>query len=242
MKTNDTKSTTTATAPSPRRLVTRFGLRRLVACAAVASVIATVPVAAGSRTDKSELPAPTGLKTFLRSLGDSRQTSATGIPEFARTPAFAWAPIRGAKRYEFELSTSPATDGAGFVSPNGLVWSSSVLQTPATAIPLALPWITGEPASLYWHVRALAGHKVSEWSETKAFNMRWGDVPKQLTVTQPGYIRWSLVAGRWSLVAGRRRHRLPDLVGQGRQGDRDDHERRRRARVLRLPLRRRLDR
>ena len=208
MNTNDTKSTTPGAAAGPRRLVTRFGLRRLVACAAVASVIATVPVAAGSRTDKSELPAPTGLKTFLKSLGDSRQTSATGIPEFARTPAFAWAPIRGAKRYEFELSTSPATDEAGFVSPNGLVWSSSVLQTPATAIPLALPWITGEPASLYWHVRALAGKKVSGWSETKAFNMRWGDVPKQQTVTQPGYIRWSPVDGAtgyqvWWVKAGK---------------------------------------
>ena len=162
-------------------------------------MIATVPVASGSRaTAKNELPTPTGLKTFLKSIGEDRQTTAAGIPEFARTPAFAWTPIRGAKRYEFELSTSPVTSGAGFTSANGLVWSSRVLQTPATAIPVALPWITGEPASLYWHVRAVSGKKVSAWSATKAFNMRWADVPKQLTVTQPGYVRWTPVDGATS--------------------------------------------
>jgi hypothetical protein len=207
MNINDTNPTTAERA-RPRRLLGRLGLPRLVACAAVAAVVATVPVAAGSRTETAGLPAPTGLTTFLKSLGDSRQTSAAGIPEFARTPAFAWTPIRGATRYEFELSTSPATSGAGFTSANGLVWSSRVLQTPATAIPLALPWITGEPASLYWHVRAIAGTKVSAWSETKAFNMRWADVPKQLSVTQPGYIRWSPVDGAtgyqvWWVRAGK---------------------------------------
>ena len=73
-----------------------------------------------------------------------------------------------------------------------------MLQTPATAIPVALPWITGEPASLYWHVRAVSGKKVSPWSATKAFNMRWADVPQQLEVTQPGYIRWTPVDGATS--------------------------------------------
>ena len=103
---------------------------------------------------------PASRRSSSRSARSGRR-ARTGIPEFARTPAFAWAPIRGAKRYEFELSTSPATSDAGFAAANGLVWSSSVLQTPATAIPIALPWITGEPASLYWHVRAVAGKKVS---------------------------------------------------------------------------------
>jgi hypothetical protein len=189
---------TTSRTGLHRMLATRFSLRRLLACAALAAVIAAVPVASGSRQASDELPAPTGLRTFLKSIGESRQTSGTGIPEFARTPAFAWTPIRGAKRYEFELSTSPVTGDAGFASANGLVWSSGVLQTPATAIPVALPWITGEPASLYWHVRAVSGQKVSAWSQTKAFNMRWSDVPKQLAVTQPGYIRWTPVDGATS--------------------------------------------
>jgi hypothetical protein len=179
------------------RLVTRLGLR-VLACAALAAVVASVPVASGSRSSETSLPAPTGLTTFLKTLGEPRSTAANGIQEFARTPAFAWLPIRGAKRYEFELSTSPATSGAGFTSANGLVWSSRVLTIPATAIPISLPWITGEPASLYWHVRAVAGKKVSSWSATKAFNMRWAQVPQQLPVTQPGYIRWSEVDGATS--------------------------------------------
>jgi hypothetical protein len=199
--------TTIPTTPR-RRLVTRFGLPSLVGCVVLAAVIAAVPVAAGSRSAASELRAPTGLTTFLKSLGEPRSTSATGIPEFARTPAFAWAPVRGAKSYEFELSTSPLSGGSGFTAANGLVWSSKILTTPATAIPVALPWITGEPASLYWHVRAVAGKKVSPWSATRSFNMRWSDVPKQLPVTQPGYIRWSQVDGAtgyqvWWVRAGK---------------------------------------
>jgi hypothetical protein len=186
--------TTDITAPaSPGRR--RFGLRRLLALAVLAAVAATVPVASGSRAVDAELPAPTGLKTFMTTLGEPRTTAVAGIPEFARTPAFAWTPVRGAKRYQFELSTSPATSNAGFTAANGLVWSSTTLQIPATSIPVSLPWITGDPASLYWHVRAVAGKKVSRWSETKPFNMRWAQVPQQLEVTQPGYVRWSPVDG-----------------------------------------------
>jgi hypothetical protein len=198
MNPHETTDTTTTGRSLRARLLSRAGLSRLVACAALAAVIASVPVAAGSRAAKPELPAPTGLKTFLKTLGEQRSTTATGIPEFSRTPAFAWAPVRGATRYEFELSTSPLTPGAGFNSANGLVWSSGKLETPAASIPVALPWITGEPASLYWHVRAFAGGKTSSWSATQSFNMRWADVPKQLAVTQPGYVRWSQVDGATS--------------------------------------------
>ena len=194
-------------------LVTRFGLRRLLACAALAAVIAAVPVASGSRTSENELPTPTGLKTFLKSIGEERQTSGTGIPEFARTPAFAWTPIRGAKRYEFELSTSPVTGDAGFASANGLVWSSRVLQTPATAIPVALPWITGEPASLYWHVRAVSGNKVSAWSDTQAVQHALGGRAEAAA---------RHAARLCPLDAGRRRHELPGVVGPRGQGHRHD--------------------
>ena len=124
---------TTSRTGLRRRLATRFSLPRLLACAALAAVIAAVPVASGSRQATDLLPAPTGLKTFERTIGESRQTSGAGIPEFARTPAFAWAPIRGAKRYEFELSTSPSTNDAGFTVANGLVWSSSALK-PASLV------------------------------------------------------------------------------------------------------------
>ena len=68
---------------------------------------------------------------------------------FARTPSFAWNPVTGAKSYEFELSTSRR------FSDNGIVWSGKGIKSPATALPLTLPWISGSPYSLYGHVRAL---------------------------------------------------------------------------------------
>src|SRR5262245_64762894 len=134
-ETTDTSSPT-STAADPRRLG-RLGLC-LLFCATVAAVVAGVPAAIESRTDnaRAELPAPTGLRTFLKTVGDTRQTTVTGIPEFARTPAFAWTPMPGAKTYEFELSTSPTSSDAGFTSADGLVWSGRVGQTPATAIPV----------------------------------------------------------------------------------------------------------
>ena len=173
----------------------RMSLPRLIGCATLAAVVASVPVATGSQAPAPTLVAPTGLQTFLKTIREERSVSSSGIPEFARTPAFAWGPVRKATKYEFELSTSPVSNGDSFSAGNGLVWSSRTLTTPAAAIPISLPWITGQPASLYWHVRALAGRTVSPWSETKAFNMRWSDIPKQLPVKQPGYLRWSIVDG-----------------------------------------------
>ena len=37
---------------------------------------------------------------------------------FSRTPAFAWAPVRGASCYEFELGTSRTFDGSSVVWSN----------------------------------------------------------------------------------------------------------------------------
>jgi hypothetical protein len=57
-----------------------------------------------------------------------------------------------------------------------------------------LPWITGAQTSLYWHVRAIGNGAVSAWSKARGFSMRWVDVPRQLS-SQPGYVRWTPVAG-----------------------------------------------
>ena len=121
---------------------------------------------------------------------------------FARTPSFAWNPVTGAKSYEFELSTSRR------FSDNGLVWSGKGIKSPATALPLTLPWITGSPYSLYGHVRAVTAKRVSAWSAPFGFNMRWPAVPTPLTPSYPGLLRWSTVPGAsgymvWMLDAGR---------------------------------------
>ena len=136
--------------PRPRLLIYAA---LVVACAAVFS-------ATGSAAEKShELPAPTGLQTFLHA-ADTSRTLATSIkvPTYPRTPAFAWNPVRGATGYQFQLSTRE-----DFLADNSLVWASSV-ATPAASVPLALPWITGEPASLFWRVRTVGPAGLSQWS------------------------------------------------------------------------------
>jgi hypothetical protein len=98
----------------------------------------------------------------------------------------------GAKRYEFTLSTSALSAGSG------LVWDDSSLTSPAAAVRIALPWITGRPFSLYARVRAISETgRVGRWSAAYGFNVRWTDVPTQLPAPD-GLVRWSTVDGATS--------------------------------------------
>ena len=127
---------------------------------------------------------------------------ASSVPTFSRTPSFAWVPVRGAVRYEFELSTSDR-----FAAANAVIWSTTKLTTPAVSIPIALPWITGSPASLYWHVRAVGVNgAISGWSSPSRFNMRWPDARNRDSARDtlgvpipafagPGAIAWTPVEG-----------------------------------------------
>jgi len=178
----------------------RLRRTRVLLCA-VTLACATTVVASGSAA-RAALPTPSGLNTFVHHLGERHTergpqcSGRTGVPCYSRTPSFAWAPVRGATHYEFELSTSDR-----FLSGSGHVWSSRTLATPATAVPLSLPWITGQPASVYWRVRAVAGSEVSAWSRPKPFTMRWTSLPTQwkpkpgTVADHPGYVRWHTVDG-----------------------------------------------
>src|SRR5437764_11769959 len=90
--------------------------------------------------------APTGLRAFLL------RADEPSVDAFPRTPSFAWNAYDGARSYDFELSTGKAFDDSS------IVWStakrSTPLLVPAVAIPVALPWMTGNPYALYAHVRA----------------------------------------------------------------------------------------
>jgi hypothetical protein len=196
------------------------GLRRLrrprfLITAAALACVAALPFAAGAAANRPSLARPNALQNFKLKLNDSRATAGLRIPTFSRTPSFAWAPVRGATRYEFELSTSK-----NFGADNAVIWSSSSLRTPAVAGPISLPWITGDHTSLYWHVRAFgADGAFSSWSQPQSFNMRWSDVsnkdnadddvgvPQKLP-SAPGYVRWNAVPGAtaydvWFLNLGR---------------------------------------
>ena len=104
---------------------------------------------------------PTGLHAFL--LRSNEVVTHT----FSRTPSFGWNPVPGARRYQFELATGPT------FSDNSIVWSTKNAPAPTVAVPISLPWITGQPSSLYAHVRAVTRHGPSRWSAPFGFNMRW---------------------------------------------------------------------
>jgi hypothetical protein len=124
------------------------------------------------------------------------------VHTFSRTPSFAWNPVAGAKAYQFELSTSRS------FSESGTVWSAKGLKSPAVAVPISLPWMTGNPYSLYAHVRAITRKGVTAWSKPFGFNMRWSATPTPLTPAYPGLLRWSTVPGAnaymvWLIDAGK---------------------------------------
>lgn len=138
-------------------------------------MLAIAPVA------DAAVAAPARLKPFLL------RADEPAARVFPRTPSFAWRPVRGAKRYEFELATrSTFTDGS-------IIWVGTA-KMPTVAIPLALPWMTGTPYSLWARVRAVTAKGVSRWTSPYGFNTRWANTPR----AQPspaGLMRWSPVEG-----------------------------------------------
>jgi hypothetical protein len=129
--------------------------------------------------------APQSLRAFLL------RPSESVTHEFARTPSFSWLPVRGAMRYEFELSKNAAFTEAG------TFWSDQQLKTPAVSVPVALPWMTGSPYAVYARVRAITRDGVSPWSAPFGFNVRWTSLPQPLP-TYPGMSRWTVVGGATS--------------------------------------------
>jgi hypothetical protein len=157
---------------------------RLVPLAAACAVLLSLgPTATAGRTKP---PAnPSGLKPFLVRVSEAPQHV------FSRTPSFAWKPVRNAASYEFELATSPSFNGGT------VIWSSDTLKTPAVSVPVALPWITGNPYALWAHVRAVSPTGgTSDWSQPFGFNLRWTSRPTKLPGDEyPGLVQWTMVAG-----------------------------------------------
>ena len=125
---------------------------------------------------------PGGLHPFLLRVDEPRSDS------FSRTPAFAWNPVSGAVRYEFQLSTSNA------FRESGIVYSDTSLTSPVASPALTLPWITGTPHALYARVRAVLDNSTTAWSAPFGFDMEPPNVPAPLPAA-PGLLRWTPVDG-----------------------------------------------
>jgi hypothetical protein len=152
-------------------------IRRLAICVLAAAVCG---VLAGSARPAGG--APTGLHAFLLRADEPARTS------FARTPSFAWNPVPGADHYEFQLSLSDA------FRDNAIVYADGSLKNPVDAPPIALPWISGNPHSLYARVRAVVNGVATPWSASYGFDMAPPTPPTPLP-SYPGLLRWTPVEG-----------------------------------------------
>src|SRR3954469_25786707 len=126
--------------------------------------------------------APAHLHAFLLRADEPADTS------FARTPSFAWDPVPGAARYQFQLSTSSA------FRESGIIYSATSLTTPVAAPLVTLPWITGHPHALFARVRAIKRSSSTPWSAPFGFDMEPADAPKPLQ-SEPGLLRWTPIEG-----------------------------------------------
>jgi hypothetical protein len=179
--------------PRPSGVPKTFETMARVRCAA--ALLAAL-VLCGAAEARRNSQAPTGLHPFVL------RADEPVVHTFSRTPSFGWDPVPGAVAYQFELATSQR------FSDSGMVWSANGLKSPAVAIPISLPWMTGHPYSLYAHVRAVTRKGAGPWSAPFGFNMRWPAVPTPLSPSYPGLLRWTQVPGAsgymiWLVDAGK---------------------------------------
>src|SRR3954470_24254727 len=126
--------------------------------------------------------APSNLHGFLLRADEPAATS------FSRTPAFAWNPVAGAVRYQFQLATSST------FRESGIVYSAGALTTPVAGPTVMLPWITGNPHALFARVRGITATSTTPWSAAFGFDMEPQAAPKPLP-SYPGLLRWTPIEG-----------------------------------------------
>jgi hypothetical protein len=147
-----------------------------------ALLVALLALGFAAGTARSGTAAPTGLHPFMLRADEAVQTS------FSRTPSFAWNPVPGADHYEFQLSLSST------FRDNSVIYADLHAVTPVEAPPLTLPWISGNPHSLYARVRAITAKGATPWSAAFGFDMAPPPPPTPLS-SYPGLLRWTPVDG-----------------------------------------------
>jgi len=155
-------------------------MRVLTLAAVCLSLLALAPGAGAATPVKGAAPAR--LHAFLLRADEPVDTS------FPRTPSFAWNPVAGAVRYQFQLSTSSS------FRDNGLIFTAPNLTTPVVAPLVTLPWINGNPHALFARVRAIKRSSATPWSAAFGFDIEPSAAPRPLA-SEPGLLRWSPIEG-----------------------------------------------
>ncbi len=144
------------------------------------ALLAIAPASGAASVARTTVP--TGVHGFLL------RADEPVVNSFPRTPAFAWNPVPGAVRYQFQLSTSSA------FRENGIVYASGNLSTPVVAPPVTLPWTNN---NLYARARAIFANSASAWSAPFTFDMTPPAPPSPLPLPSgaAGMLRWTPVDG-----------------------------------------------
>src|SRR5438105_4855232 len=130
-------------------------MRVLTLAAVSLSLLALAPASEAATPVRGAAPAH--LHGFLLRADEPVEDS------FSRTPSFAWDPVAGAVRYQFQLATSST------FRENGLVYTASNLTTPVAAPTVTLPWITGSPHALFARVPAIQRPSSPPWAPPFGF-------------------------------------------------------------------------
>ncbi len=106
-------------------------------------------------------------------------------------PVFAWDPVPGADKYEFEIAAN-----AGFDSSIAYITTRNTRATLEDTI---------ANGTYYWHVRGItAAGAVGPWTETRTMQMAWTGKPSLLSPANGGTLTYPADAFRlaWTPVAG----------------------------------------
>ena len=130
------------------------------------------------------------------------------------------------------LCAAPRGTSSSSRSPRTSTRARCCTRPPSSRLPSRfpwrLPWMSGDPYAAYGRVRARTASGVTAWTKPFGFNVVWDTLPEAIA---------PVAAWPGAVGPGAGRHELPRVVHGYRQGRRDEDERRRRARVLRVPSR-----
>jgi hypothetical protein len=130
--------------------------RRLLAAAFAAVAFLTAGPARGAVTRPTQIsPAPNAVVQFL--------------------PAFAWSPVAGVDKYEFQISADAGMNSPVLGAGKDTFFTRNTRATLIETIPNGMYW---------WRVRSTnAAGEASKWTEPRPFRKLWNLIP---SLVRPG--------------------------------------------------------